>query len=161
MDYQAWRNNILRQEALSGGKLVAERRAYNAAIRGGGRPAGGQDALRRFVDEKDGIVMVYANWCPASRKYKEYLETNCPDLPIMMYDVARHGDLVCDCEDFGPCDCVGSGRLGVALAEGVRYYPSIFFLCGERSMNFDVPRKAMEELKPDYEAFRDAQEKMR
>lgn len=170
MDLKLWRNQIIQQEQLNGGKMVQSRRAYNKALQAGvctrhhfkidtqpltGKYDVNKAALASFVEDQDGIVMVYANWCPASQAYKTYLEQF--DLPLVMYDVASQSSMDCNCKG-NKCNCIGVKRFGVPLADGVQYYPTVFFLDGERSRTFDVPKKDKESLATDYEIFKQGPE---
>ena len=173
MDLKLWRNQIIQQERLNGGKMVRSRRAYNKALQAGGSACGVKHAfhidtqpltgkydvdkakLASFVQDQDGIVMIYANWCPASQAYKTYLEQL--NLPLVMYDVASQSSMDCNCKG-KQCNCIGVKRFGVPLADGVQYYPTVFFLDGERSRTFDVPKKDKESLATDYEMFKQGPE---
>lgn len=163
MDLKTYRDQILRREIRGGRKLIEDRRAYNNMLRAGGTCGASFDfqiqttpnastydvnkeGLKSFLDKSDGIIMVYANWCPASQNYKAYFES-LPELPLIMYDCANETNTL---------DDIGTTRLGVPLSMGVNYYPTIFFLHGDRSMNFDVPKKPKEEVVPEYNRFRQA-----
>jgi hypothetical protein len=162
MDLKSWRNQIIQEERLHGGKkLVDHRRAYNQALHGGNKIREGcqtydvdKKGLASFVnDNQNGIIMVYASWCPASLAYKQYFEQEKDDLPIIMYDVASQPSIDCNCNGRS-CTCVGSKRFGAPLSEGVKYYPTIFFVDGERSLNFNVPEKDKESVKKEYKQFK-------
>lgn len=154
MDLKSWRNNIIQEERVHGKKLIHQRRAYNQALHGGGKMYDvDKKRLASFVNnDENGIIMVYANWCPASLAYKQYFEEEENDLPIIMYDVASQESIECNCRK-SSCNCVGSKRFGAPLSEGVKYYPTIFFVDGERSLNFDVTEKEKESVKKEYEKF--------
>ena len=132
------------KESLASVSNQNQRRVYNrvvAELRGGatvGTAVGSQEELEDILLHRNGVLMVYENWCPPSQRLKKTLERSSLPFPLYFLDLAS-----ADC-DLSSAKSRFVGDMGKA----VTHYPTVFFVQGKYLQKWDgtgtVQDKAME-----------------